>query len=79
MSQLQYCETNSTQRRWFDVITQTSKLWTRRKTDKQVSDLGYFFEHSMTKVWSILLLQLTRDRYGNGQSLILIGHKQTTS
>ena len=39
----------------------------------------YSFEHSMTKVWSILLLKLTRDRYGNGQSLILIGHKQTTS
>ena len=42
MSQLEYCETNSTQRRWFDVIPQTSKLWTRRKTDKQVSDLGEY-------------------------------------
>ena len=42
MSQLEYCETNSTHRRWFDVITQTSKLWTRRKTDKQVSDLGEY-------------------------------------
>ena len=54
MSQYEYCETNSTQRRWFDVITQTSKLWTRRKIDdKQVSHL-----------WEYILLNTQWQKFG---------------